>query len=211
MRNFHFHKIIFVSFFLFISIKVFSQRFNAGITGGAIASQVSGDELAGYNKSGFEIGGLVSIALSEKFDLAFQIAYIQKGSRKPINADQLFYDYYKLRLGYIQVPFLLKYNFSKKIMFEAGMGIATLLSSSEEDNYGIIPENNRPPFRKIELTTMGTMGYELFDNFLLLFGIENSVLPIRKYEPGFTHLHLDQYNTLLRFSFRYYFKKKHET
>ncbi len=186
--------------------QTFSQRFDAGVIAGAIASQVSGDRLAGYNKPGFEFGGLVSTSLSEKFDLSFQITFIQKGSRKNINAEAGDFSYYRMRLNYVQVPVLIQYNFSKKLRFEAGTGIAVLLSSSEEDESGSLEFAARKEFSKFEWTMMASMNYMLWENFFLILGIENSMLPIRNFQLGEVRLDRDQYNSLLRFSIRYIFK-----
>lgn len=212
LNNFFFQKVILGYYWKYAFIFVissldftdcFSQRFNAGIIAGAVASQVSGDQLQGYDKSGFEIGGLVSIPLSSKVDASFQILFIQKGSKKNSHPEIGDYEYYRLKLNYIQVPLLFKYNFSKKVSLEAGTGIAVLLSAEEEDKYG--PYTGKD-FNKFEWTVSGGMNFMLFDNFFLVFGIENSVLPIRKFEPGEYRINRDQFNSLLRFSFRYIFK-----
>lgn len=201
-----FFLVFFFSFFYIHNIT--AQRFNAGFVVGAIASQVSGDKASGFNKPGFEIGGLVSTKLSEKFDGSFQIVFIQKGSRARGNVEQGDYTFYRMRLNYVQVPLLFQYHYSKKFRFEAGTGIAVLLSSSEENEFGKIPESyNRKEFNKLEWTMMASMNYLLGENLLMVLGVENSVLPIRKYDgTELFRLDRDQFNSLLRFSFRYTFK-----
>ena len=206
MYSSNFKKIIFISIvFLSFSGLSFSQRFKAGIIAGFTTSQVSGDQLSGFNKSGFEFGGLVSAPISEKFDLSFQIVFIQKGSKKPNNAAQGDYSYYRMSLNYIEVPVLFRYNFSKKFQFEAGPTFGKLVSSKEEDEHGEIPPVNE--FKSFELGFMLGMNYMLFDNFYLNIGGSNSLLPIRESDIEGAR---DQFNSVLMFSFKYVFDKKTE-
>jgi hypothetical protein len=210
VHNTGFKKIIFTAaLVLLFSNLIFSQRFKAGIIGGLTTSQVSGDQLTGFNKSGFEFGGLVSAPLSQKFDLSFQIVFIQKGSKKPINADQNDFTYYRMSLNYIEVPVLFRYNFSKKIQFEAGPTFGKLISSKEEDAYGEIPAPKE--FKSFELGAMFGMSYMLFNNFYLNLEGSNSLLPIRDagIEGGYK-VGRDQFNSVLMFSFKYIFNKKIE-
>lgn len=195
--------------FLIVYNAASAQRFEAGITVGAIASQLSGDRAAGYDKPGFEAGGFVTTALGEKFNGGFQISYIQKGSRKTSKPEIGDYTFYRCRLNYVQVPFVLEYLFSKKISFDGFTGIAVLLSAEEEDEYGKI--YGRKEFNKWEWTAGLSFNYMLFENFQLILGMENSVLPVRKSDSLATYrLDRDQFNSLLRFTLRYKFKPSAE-
>ncbi len=200
-------KLFFLSFLFFLTSETHAQRFDAGITIGAIGSQVSGDRLAGYHKPGIEAGGFVFTSLSDKFDFSFQILYIQKGSRKNPDPDNFDFSSYKMRLSYVEVPLQVQYYISERFRFEAGMALGVLLSFHEEDQFGditgIIP---RKAFSKIEWSMLGSLNYLLSDNFFLVLGAQNSILPIREFESGAVRLDRDQYNTLLRFSLRYIFR-----
>lgn len=202
-------RIVFPLVFLILSNAAFAQRFEAGVIVGAVASQLSGDRAAGYDKPGFEAGCFVMTALHEKINGGFQIAYIQKGSRKTSNPDIGDFKFYRSRLNYFQVPFLLEYVFSKKISFDGFTGIAVLLYAEEEDEYGKI--YGRKEFNKWEWTAGLSFNYMLFANFQLILGIENSVLPVRKSDGLATYrLDRDQFNSLLRFALRYKFKPSAE-
>ena len=185
-----------------------AQKFHAGFTAGVIASQVSGDRLAGYEKPGFEAGGLVAAPISEKFDVSFQILYIQKGSKKNANLEIGDASYYRMRLAYLEVPLQLQYNFSPKFRFEAGTALAFLVSSHEEDESGdLTGVIERKEFESIEWSILGSMNYMLWENFFLVLGAERSVLPIRGFDHGAVRLERDQYTSLLRFSIRYHFRE----
>ena len=202
-------RFLLIALFLFVSSFSFAQRFSAGIIAGFTTSQVSGDQLAGFNKSGFEFGGLVSAPLSQKFDLAFQIVFIQKGSKKPIHADIGDYTYYRMSLNYIEIPLLIRYNYSKRFHLETGPAIGKLVSSKEEDAYGEILDSK--PFKSYEFSWMGGISYMLLDNFYLNLEGSNSLLPIRNagIEGGY-QVGRDQFNSVLMFSFKYIFHKKTE-
>lgn len=203
------YKIFFLGICLWLSsiYLLNAQSFRAGLLGGGIVSQVGGDNLSGYNQSGLEGGGFVSIGISDKFEGLFQISMVQKGSKKNINADAGDFNYYRMRLNYIQVPVLLAYHLTKKMDAEAGTGIGVLLSSSEEDEYGKI--SGQQPFKKFEWFVQCGFRYMIFENFFLVIGFENSILPIRNYDHAYSvRVFRDQYSTLLRFSMRFQFKPK---
>src|SRR4029079_13168680 len=113
----------------------FAQNFHGGIKVGICGSQVSGDRLSGYDKAGILVGGLVSHSLGKPFSLSFGIEYIQKGSKSKVNPDNAFY---RLRLSYVEVPLLLKWEASDHIFFEAGPSFGVLVSSEEETEFGVM-------------------------------------------------------------------------
>ncbi|MBK8564716.1 MAG: PorT family protein [Saprospiraceae bacterium] len=90
---------------LFHETAVAQQRFKAGLIFGLNASQLNGDDSAGYNKLGLN-GGLRGTAmLKDKMDLVFEMLYSQRGSyERFINGDM------KISLSYIEVPIMLAYK-----------------------------------------------------------------------------------------------------
>jgi hypothetical protein len=90
---------------LFIETAVAQQRFRAGLIFGLNASQLNGDDSAGYNKLGLN-GGLRGTAmLRDKMDLVFEMLYSQRGSyEKYIVGDQ------RISLNYIEVPVMVSYK-----------------------------------------------------------------------------------------------------
>ncbi|MDQ3051737.1 MAG: PorT family protein [Bacteroidota bacterium] len=186
-----------------------AQQFKAGLIGGVSATQISGDRLAGYHKAGIVAGGVVSVEISRKFDLAMEILYFQKGSRK--NSDPENYDFteYRLRLNYFEVPLLLQWNYTKRFTFEAGPTFGALLSELEEDELGEIP--NRKPFEKFELGIAGGMKVHFAKSLSFTARIESSVLAVRDHISGETYrLNKGQYNAALLFGLQYTFKKNNE-
>jgi len=106
-----------LSAFLLFSTLVAAQEsrdekepvFKPALVAGFNATQVDGDDLAGYRKIGLNAGGSAFIRLPKNFSVNFEILYSQKGSRtsgnQTINSDT-----YKLILDYVDVPVIFNYH-----------------------------------------------------------------------------------------------------
>lgn len=196
-------------FFVLLSFSVQAQKFKAGIIAGVSATQISGDRLSGYNKAGLVLGGVVSTAVAKKFDLAMEILYFQKGSKKNSDPENGDYTSYRLRLNYFEVPLLLQWNYSKVFTFEGGPTFGALLSDVEEDEYGVL--NAQLPFEKMEFGIAGGLKVRFAQKFAFTARIESSLLPVRKHVSGASYrLNHGQYNAALQFAVQYIFGKKDE-
>ncbi len=213
--------LLLASGFWLLSSIVCAQQFKAGFLGGIVTSQVDGDTYAGYDKAGFFAGGFVTKKFSpeSKWNISFEITYIQKGSRKIPHPDKGDYSEYKLNLNYAEVPLLLKYNFSAadssnqhrmKFALEGGFAIAALVYAKEEIAGGQLPGGT--PFQKSDYSIVFGLSYFLTKHIGFNARTEYSMVPVRKgstgqyyqnwtykiFKPGY-------YNNLLVFSFRYQF------
>lgn len=196
-------KCLTILFLFLFPVIAFSQEFKAGITSGFVVSQVNGDDLGGYNKAGITFGFFVKRETKNKVDFGTEIKYIQKGSADGTDFEKGDYNSYKLRLSYIEIPFIAKYNFTKKIIFESGLGFSYLIKATEnENNQGAIPAD--PEYNKFELPFICGANYELSEKIELSGRFSYSVLPIRAYPGGQKHL-LDwgQCNKLLSLSLNF--------
>jgi hypothetical protein len=178
-------------------------KFNAGIIGGLSTSQVDGDQLAGYDKVGIKAGAFVNRKFSEHVSLQMELLFIQKGSRKPINTDDN--SYFIMRLNYIEVPLVFRFQFSKKIIGEAGPSVATLVSSEESDEVGVI--KSRPEFKKFDYLVNGGGYYKLSDNWLFNLRFSYSIFPIRPFDTARPYAFFDrgQFNNVLALALHYQF------
>ncbi|MBL0258789.1 MAG: PorT family protein [Bacteroidetes bacterium] len=186
---------------IFPSLK--AQNFDAGIRGGLTATQVAGDRLTGYNKAGFLIGGFVSRDFSEKISLRFEIIFIQKGSRKPVNIDDN--TYYRMRLHYAEVPILLLYNATKTISIEAGPSFGSLVFSQEDNELGEII--GAPEFKKFEISANAGLLFHLSDHWLADIRYNWSLTTIRPYQGSYNYNFFDQgqYNSVVEAALMYRF------
>jgi hypothetical protein len=187
---------------LFLSLSTLAQQFHGEFQLGVAGSQVSGDELSGFNKGGLLVGGGVRYAFDQKTSLGFSILYLQKGSRSTNNLANGDTSYYRLRLNYLEFPVLVRVTTGKKLYFELGTSIGYLVKSSEEDQDGVLGfDPYRRNFSKIDFSVAGGFGYPLGQGWDLQIGFWQSLLPVRPHDGGATyHLNHGQYNSVISFS-----------
>src|SRR5690349_12369117 len=124
--------------FLIISILVMpfisrAQSFHAGAFGGISTSQVSGDNLGGFDKAGLYAGGFVNLSMSEKWLFQMEITYIGKGSRPSKSDEEAGFPGVFPTLNYAEVPVVFIYKARPKINIEVGPAVGILIYSREED------------------------------------------------------------------------------
>ncbi len=203
------NKIFLLSILLFIATSGFSQSFKGGLIGGLSASQISGDQLTGYNKAGIYAGGFVKLNLKEKYGFQIELAYIEKGSQKNARPNKGDPKSYKLSLQYVEIPFILQYYFRPKLTFEGGLFYSVFINSKEEDEYGLMTlPANHPKFKKGEFGGQIGLAYKITDKWDVNLRSSASIFKVREHKGGGTYyLNRGQYNSVLMFSFRYQFGK----
>ena len=72
-------KALFLFLICSISFLVEAQNFEGGIIVGASTSQVSGDELAGFNKIGIMVGAFTNRKIKDFLQMQLELIYIQNG------------------------------------------------------------------------------------------------------------------------------------
>ncbi len=190
--------------FLIAGLSLKAQRFKAGLMAGVSTSQVSGDNLSGFDKAGVLIGGLVNTKFSDKFSSEMELIFIQKGSKTKSTAE----DFYKISLGYLEMPLLLRYH-NKNLIIEAGPSIGFLLSSNIENLYG--PVTSEKPFNLVETSINLGINYPVYKNLKMVLRGNQSILPIRPHESGATtFFNQGQYNSVLLFGLQYIFDPQND-
>ena len=184
------------------SFTLHAQRFDAGILAGVSTTQVDGDNLAGFNKAGFKAGGFVSRKFGSKTALHFEIEFIQKGSRRPLNDNN---EYYLMRLNYIDVPLLFNYYVGKKWNLEGGIAFSVLLSSYEETETGEIM--NAPEFNRMDYLLCVGGNYFFTEHLFFNIRYSYSITPIRYKRENYSSFYFigGQYNEVLAFALAYKF------
>lgn len=198
---------IFFLLLLFLPFISSAQKFKAGLSAGISATQVSGDDLAGYNKAGVIFGAFTKRILSEKTAVEMEIIYIQKGSRKAARPDKGDMFFYLLNLNYVEVPVL--FNYTKgKFTYEVGPSFGALVKSQVQNQEGFYPAGHpqNRPFNRMETSINAGITYPIHERFDMNWRISNSILPIRKHLSGAVYrFNRGQYNTVLQFNLRYRF------
>jgi len=196
-------------FIISLSLNSFAQQFNANIIAGVSTTQISGDQLSGFDKAGILIGGGVSAALNKDWEIEMQMTYMQKGSRKNARPDKNDFEYYLLRLNYFEVPVLFNYTQADKMRFELGPSFGILLSSFEENQEGeYIARTN---FEDYDLSLSIGMMYSFVENLYINTRFSNSILKVRDHGSGEAdRLNKGQYNMVLLFGLKYYIPKNNQ-
>lgn len=191
-------KILFL-FIILISNNVKSQNFNGGLIGGISSSQVSGDNLSGYNKAGLFLGVFTQVPVSSITNIKMEMNFIQKGSRNPkLNQNGI----PDISTSYLEVPISLNYNQNELLSIESGIQTAFLLSAKDNDVYGSV--NSDPPFDKTDISAFIGIYYHYSEKMSLNTRLGNSVLPIRGYDTERIFIFKrGQYNTVLSFTIHY--------
>ena len=115
-------------FFLTLSIHCYGQNFRAGLITGVSTSQVSGDQLGGFNKLGIKFGASVNHYINSASRGQLALYYIDKGSND-VNSD------FKIDLSYIETSWCIQKT-SKGFIYEAGLLFGVLVDGKTYDIYG---------------------------------------------------------------------------
>tara|TARA_B100001758_G_C18407840_1_gene613389 strand:+ start:636 stop:1232 length:597 start_codon:yes stop_codon:yes gene_type:complete len=196
MQRYFLLSIIFLCGFLNIQ----GQEFGGGITLGASTSQVSGDQLGGFNKIGLLTGVFTNIKIKKKLVIQFEITLIQKGSRNPNIQEN---NINEISLNYIETPVMMKLLQKKGTSIELGFLPAILLNGNIYDFYGKIDYID-PQFKDYDLGVFAGFNYPLNEKINLNSRISNSIIPIRNHTSNTTFgINKGQYNTILSFAINY--------
>ncbi|MBT3612463.1 MAG: PorT family protein [Flavobacteriales bacterium] len=186
----------------FFALSIQAQNFGGGIILGLSTSQVSGDNLGGFNKAGILAGGFIDLQLSTTLKGQMEMTFIQKGSN---NANMNKNSISDISLSYVEIPLLLKYQQSSTIAIEGGIETAFLISSSDNDIYGQISANSTRKFNTTDISIFIGLDYFINPRLILNSRISNSILPIRAHASGATfQLNKGQYNSVLSFALHYH-------
>jgi hypothetical protein len=142
------------------------------------ASQVDGDNYAGYNKFGLMGGAFVYTSLSKKFDIQFEIKYMGKGANK--TTTELDFHKYTSHLNYIEIPVLVRLNTKIKLGWETGLGFGYLFSFNEKTEDGKLTSQDATKFKPFELSYIIGATYQFAPKFLINLRYSYSVLSIAK-------------------------------
>jgi len=187
----------------FLVISSNAQNFGGGIIAGIATSQVSGDQLGGFNKVGFLVGAFTNKSISPLLSIQMEMTFIQKGSNNPKMNENSISD---ISLSYVEIPLLLKYQQSNTIAIEGGIETAFLISSSDNDIYGKISATKTRKFNTTDIGIFIGLDYSISPRLTLNSRISNSILPIRAHASGATfQLNKGQYNSVLSFTLHYNF------
>jgi len=130
----------------------------AGVFTGVVLSQVDGDSYAGYHKGGVSAGLEGFIPLDNKGRLWFMtgLYYTQRGSRNIPSIRRGLH--YLLRLDYVDISLILRYEDKGRLVFASGLTIGRLIKFTEIINFNVnnYPEN---PYRSMDYLFTAELRY----------------------------------------------------
>ena len=192
---------------LFFTINTHAQTFKSGIIAGFNVSQISGDDLGGYDKPGPVVGLFLNKEVNQKWQTELQMIYIQKGSRKYPDIKNGDNTRYSLNLNYIEVPILLKYKV-KRFLVVGGISNGVLFKQYVANEFGEFPSNTTATqsFHKWELSYNIGISYMFDKRFEIDFKINHSLMPVRINRPfELKWIDRGQFNDLLIWTMKYKF------
>ncbi len=190
--------------FVVIAIGSYGQRFEGGLIGGFNASQVDGDLYNGYHKPGVILGAYVQTDIAPAIFASMELKYSQKGARNQYDEDKPDEPKYIMRLGYIDIPVLMGFRTSDRVMVIAGASAGYLLHGKEFDEYGEFQEPDRNAFKEFDVQAFAGFQFDLLDNLKMDLRLAYSVLPIRGL-PGSTNWYWNdnQFNNVISLALYY--------
>ena len=197
--------------FGFICQNLIAQNFGGGFLLGLSTSQVSGDDLGGFNKAGLTVGVFANRKISPTLTFQMEMTYIEKGSNNPKIND---YEHPNngiadISMSYFAIPLLLKYHQSSRIKIEGGVEASYLISGYYNDSNGKLSYLGINPFTKYELGCLIGLDYKYTRKISLNTRMSNSILPIgvEDYQgiDTYNSNKKGKYNSVLSFTLNYNF------
>lgn len=106
--------------------------FDGGFSLGANFTQVDGDDLAGFNKIGINVGPIIHINFNPNWSASMELLYSQKGARSKPDPNNV--NTFILVMDYAEVPIMANYNDKNRLIFQAGFSYGRLVNSREKIN-----------------------------------------------------------------------------
>src|SRR5271157_980969 len=168
--------LLLVGLFQLVSFHAHSQHFYGGIQAGVVGSQVNGDEMSGFDKTGLIAGALIDYTQWKRFWLTLELDYIQKGSqKKPLNSTTEVGSWDQLKVNYLEIPIIATYKLPLKFEISLGLACGIKVSESMIDSfYRENPHTNL--FKDYDLSALIGVNYELLKNLIVGIRLESSFI-----------------------------------
>ena len=131
--------------------------------------------------------------LRDKWALAIELKYIQKGSVHTDKEDP--YSYFRIKLDYIEIPILLNYQINEHFIFGAGFSFGQLINAQIDDANGNISGASRN-YKNVDFNILGQVKYLLNEHFSVDIKMAYSIFYITNQSPR-------QFNNLVSLGFAY--------
>jgi len=196
MLGLRLRRVLILLSFVCLCTKVIAQRpFESGLLFGLNTSQITGDNLAGYNKPSITAGIWLRRSLTDQFSWSFEMAWLPKGSRSVLRASDSIPSLYRLNLRYIELPVMLQWKPKRYPKWQAEMGISTgvFVNHTEEDEFGDMTGiyGPREQFRRFDFSFNVGLSWLFHPRWSLNVRSANSIFPVRNHDQQ-TYFRLNQ-------------------
>jgi hypothetical protein len=182
-------------FFVLFSVNTYSQEFKLILIGGINASQINGDDLAGFDQFGLNAGAGIMRELSPRTGLQFEMLYSQKGSKDEVDKGNLLQDS-SFRVNYIDIPLLFNYRYKEVLSFQGGLSAGILLNASFDDHIDKV--DNTTDYALIDYAVTGGIEYRFYNQFSANLRLTQSLISTNKTQ--------EYYNLFTSLTLRYTFQ-----
>jgi hypothetical protein len=149
-------------------------RFRGGIILGVNATQVDGDDYAGYHKLGLNGGFTAQLPISKNFFFSTEILYTQKGAKSrtfqgvPLQ--------YRLKLNYAEIPLL--FNFQEKHAVNFGLGLSYGRLIKIREFIDAIEQDPFEDLKRNDIAGVANGNYLISDHLQLNLRFAYSLIPV---------------------------------
>lgn len=140
-----------------------AQTFKAALIGGINLSQIDGDDMAGYDKMGWNAGVKAFAFVEERVSLSFEILYSEKGSRASL-IDRQFVPPTDIFMQYAEIPIMVHYHDQNGMIFGAGVSYNQLFDFQRTVN-GIDTSEDDPLPQTNDWMLVGDITFVIKDHF----------------------------------------------
>ena len=177
----------FFNIFSFLLLFSYSGTGQGFFEGSAIlginASQIDGDDLAGYNKLGIAAGLKISFPLKKNFDGNIEMLYSQRGSQSKLIPGQTT-GLRSITLNYFEMPLFVTLNdwyIEKedyhKVGVDLGISPAYLFDVASQDP---IYQDSLGGFKKLDLSLLVGLYYAIGPHWAFNFRFTNGIVKVYK-------------------------------
>ncbi|WP_228851898.1 porin family protein [Aegicerativicinus sediminis] len=148
---------------LSMSIGAKAQELHFGIKGGLNFATVGGDDTEDLKmRTAFHLGALMEVRFSEVFAIQPEVLYSAQGTSG--EEDGLDVD---IKMDYINVPIMAKYNFSEKFSVEAGPQIGFLVSTKAKTDGVEVDLDEYDLFNDFDFGLAVGLSYKIMPNLFV--------------------------------------------
>jgi len=165
---------------ILLSPGLFSQGFDATIIAGFNASQIDGDDLAGYNKLGLHGGLKVGYLIKPKLHLATELLYSQRGSSSRVSFGSPIEEV-SINLNYFEIPVTVSFldwyveDSFHKVRADFGLSYGYLFQASSQNSFF---EDDVEQFSNNDLSFLAGIGYRFNKKLGINLRYTRSIIPV---------------------------------